>query len=114
MEKEQHQKCIKKCWECRHECQKTLFEHCLVVGGAHAQQDHVKFMVDCIEMCQLAADFMTRESELHQSICAACAEVCEACAESCEQIGNDEMLHCADICRACAQSCREMSEIPVT
>lgn len=99
------------CWECRTECMKTLFHHCLVMGGKHAEPKHVKLMTDCIQICQTSADFMTRGSTLHASICGACADVCEACAASCEAIGGDEMKHCAELCRKCAKSCREMSEM---
>jgi len=102
--------CIKLCWACRHDCQKTLFRHCLEEGGAHAAPDHVKLMTDCMEICQTAADFMTRESSMHTATCRACAEICEACARSCERIGDSHMNACAEICRQCAASCREMSD----
>ncbi|MDE3060799.1 MAG: four-helix bundle copper-binding protein [Pseudomonadota bacterium] len=102
------QECVRLCWECRHLCQETLFQHCLPTGGAHAGEYHVRIMVDCIQICQAAADFMTRNSPLHTSVCAACADVCEACARSCDDIGDEVMQRCAEACRACAQSCREM------
>ena len=105
------QACIQTCRECLSECQETLYEHCLEMGGEHAKKDHVKLMTDCIQICQTAADFMSRGSELHAAICAACAEVCESCAESCERIGGERMLRCAEICRQCAQSCREMGKM---
>ena len=100
--------CITLCWECRNECQETLFLHCLPTGGKNVEAEHVKLMADCIQACQTAADFMTRGSALHASQCAACADVCEACAKSCESIGGEEMKRCAEICRRCAASCREM------
>lgn len=103
------QDCIKACWNCRDTCQSTLYNHCLPHGGHHVEQAHVRVMADCIQICQTAADFMTRGSELHAAVCAVCAEVCDACAESCEAIGDEEMKRCADICRVCADSCREMS-----
>lgn len=105
------QDCINLCWTCRDECQKTFFNHCLAMGGKHVAQDHAKLMADCIEMCQTAADFMTRQSALHTSVCGTCADVCDACADSCEEIGGKEMEHCADTCRRCAESCRAMSEM---
>lgn len=107
--------CIQLCWECRTECQKTLYNYCLDEGGDHAESEHVKLMADCIEICQTAADFMVRNSPLHASVCAACAEVCEECAESCEQIGEQEedeqMEQCAETCYRCAESCREMGSM---
>lgn len=103
--------CIQLCWECRDTCQDTLYSHCLPTGGKHAETEHVKLMADCIQACQAAADFMRRNSRLHASECAACADVCEACAQSCERLGDAEMKRCAEICRRCATSCREMGKM---
>ncbi len=103
------QTCIQLCWECRHTCQETLFNHCLSMGGAHVEQPHVRIMADCIQACQTCADFMTRGSAMHAYECAACAAICEACARSCEKIGGKEMKACADACRRCAEACRDMS-----
>ncbi len=100
--------CIALCWECRAECMKTLYRYCLDQGGKHSHKSHVRVMTDCIEICQTAADFMTRESPLHTYICESCAAVCETCAESCAEIGGDEMDRCAETCQRCAASCREM------
>lgn len=105
------QDCIKTCWECRTECQTTLFNHCLEVGCKHVEKEHVKLMADCIQACQTAADFMVRNSLFHATECEACAIICEACAESCEKIGGAEMKKCAEVCRACAKHCREMSQM---
>lgn len=103
--------CITQCNECRDVCFDALYNHCLKMGGEHAEAEHVKLMTDCIQACQTAADFMRRGSALHASECSACADVCEACAESCEQIGGEQMLRCAETCRRCAQSCRDMGKM---
>lgn len=100
--------CIEKCWECRTECQDVLFNYCLQEGGAHADMAHVKVMTDCTQICQISADFMVRNSELHSIACAACAEICDACATNCETLNGEEMTYCAKLCRECAQSCRSM------
>lgn len=102
--------CIELCWQCRTECLKTLYGHCLEAGGEHVAPDHVLLMTDCIEICQLSADSMTRGSSMHTSICAACADICDACAQSCSDIGGDAMERCAEICRECADSCRKMGQ----
>lgn len=107
--------CIRLCWTARHICQKTLAEHCLPAGGKHAAPAHVLAMTDCIELCQVAADFMTRGSPMHTSVCAAAAMIADACADSCEALQphdispDGEMQRCADACRACAIACREMA-----
>lgn len=103
------QNCIKKVWECRNICQKTLFDHCLEKGEKHVNIEHVKLMTDCIQICQIAADFMTRHSEMYDTICDACAEICDACAKSCAEIDTKEMDECAKACEICADSCREIS-----
>lgn len=100
------QDCIRHCWECRHHCQTELYTYCLQEGGEHAQAGHVKLMTDSIQICQISADFMTRQSEYHEATCRACAEICRACAASCREIGMDD---CADICQACADSCAAMA-----
>lgn len=108
MNTEQIEKCKELCWRSRDTCQTTLFTHRLQMGDEYVAEAHVKIMIDCIEMCQLSADFITRESDMHVISCAACADVCDRCAVSCEQIGGDHMLACADICRECADACRSM------
>lgn len=105
--------CITQCWECRHECQTALYTHCLEEGGVHLGTDHVKLMTDCIQICQTAADFMTRNSPMHAAICRACADICDACALSCDRI--EDMETCADACRACSEACHDMAaRSPVT
>jgi len=100
-------------WQCRTTCMETLYAHCLTMGGPHVAAAHVKAMTDCIEACQVCADFMTRNSALHGVQCAACAEVCDACAKSCAAIESPQMQACADLCRRCAKTCRDMSRAPV-
>ncbi len=102
---------IQLCWECRATCQETLYQHCLDMGGEHVAAAHVKAMTDCIEICQVAADFMTRRSPLHMVVCAACAAICSACATSCDHIAGDTMKACADLCRRCAKACDDMGRM---
>lgn len=62
---------------------------------------------------------MLRGSDLHSTICGACAFVlrkrCASasevrCAADCEKMGDDaQMKACAHMCLCCAQSCRQMS-----
>jgi len=102
---EQRRQFIQACWDCRNECQETLFNLCLEMGGRHAEERHVKLMMDCIAICQTTADFMTRRSSMYNEVAGVCAQICAACADSCERIGGAEMLHCAEICRRCATCC---------
>lgn len=100
---------IRTALDCHSICLETV-THCLTKGGTHAQPDHIRLLLDCAEICQTAANFMTRRSTLHTETCRVCADVCDRCAESCEQLGDDEsMRRCAEMCRACAESCRQMT-----
>jgi hypothetical protein len=100
--------CIDECQTCHGICLETI-QHCLEMGGEHAEPEHIKLLQACAAICQTSADFMLMQSDLHGLTCGVCAEVCERCAESCDQFGDDEMMQrCAEACRSCATSCREM------
>lgn len=107
----QLQDCIKVCWDCRNKCQKTFFNYCLQMGGDHLKEAHVKLMTDCIQICQITADFMTRLSSFDKAICEVCAMICEACAKSCDDLKTEEMQSCAYVCRRCAESCQAMAKM---
>jgi hypothetical protein len=101
--------CIERCRDCQRACAQTL-TYCLQQGGHHAAPEHVRLMIDCAEICQTAANFMLRGSDLHVHTCAACAEVCDRCGEDCSRFGDDlRMQACAEMCRRCAASCHEMA-----
>lgn len=102
---------IEACNDCRDECERVLFQHCLETGGEHLAPEHVRLMADCIDICRTAASFMLRGSDMHADICNICADICDTCAESCDDIGGREMEHCAEACRDCAEMCREMSRM---
>lgn len=103
--------CIRLCDECRNICHDTLFNHALERGGEYARADHIRLMVDCIQICQVTADLMRRNSPYHFSMCGACADVSLACAEICEKFGKNfgPIVRCAQACRECASSCQTMS-----
>lgn len=104
--------CIQKCWNCRNACQQIFFNHCLKKGGKHVEESQAKIMIDCIQICQIAADFMIRQSEYHHEICAACAAICAACAEACAAMAEDtEMQKCAEACKECAEACQSMANL---
>jgi len=101
--------CIQNCRNTHEICLLTI-NHCLTMGGKHAEPAHIRLLQDCAEICQTSANFMLRMSDLHGAVCGVCAEVCEACAVSCDAFPDDaRMAQCAEMCRVCAQSCREMA-----
>jgi|DewCreStandDraft_5_1066085.scaffolds.fasta_scaffold01212_25 hypothetical protein len=103
-------RCIIDCLGCYSTCLETV-TYSLQVGGQHAEPARICLLLDCADICRTAAEFMLRNSDLHQRVCAICAEVCEQCAESCAQLGSHpQMRLCADICARCAESCRQMAQ----
>lgn len=103
------QRCIDACLECQQVCLETVM-HCLDKGGKHAAPDHVRTLMDCAEICQTSANFMSRGSQHHAETCGVCATVCDACAGSCDAMADDEeMKRCAEVCRSCAEECRKMA-----
>ena len=105
----QMQRCIELCQSCHDICLNTL-AYCLQQGGRHTEEQHLRLLMDCAQICQTSADFMLRESTFHPRVCGACADICESCADSCGTMSDDErMKACADLCRECATTCRDMS-----
>ena len=104
------QRCIEECLNCHSICTQTV-NHCLSMGGEHAQPTHITTLLDCAEICQTSANFMLRGSPLHARTCGVCTEACTRCAEECERLagGDQQMQACADACRRCAESCRQMA-----
>ncbi|WP_166822795.1 four-helix bundle copper-binding protein [Thalassoroseus pseudoceratinae] len=97
------QQCIDNCNECHQTCLAMLSRHCLEEGGAHVEAEHVRLMLDCIEICRTCADFMTRGSQMHAQVCQVCSDICKACADNCETVGG--MDECVAACRKCSESC---------
>lgn len=106
------QLCSQACTDCYRICVKTL-QHCLHMGGKHAEPNHIRLMLDCAEICQTSANFMLRGSDLHPRTCDVCVDVCERCAEECERIapGDEDMARCAELCRRCAESYAQMAAV---
>lgn len=102
--------CIQNCTDCHNICTETA-QHCLDMGGKHAEESHIRLLLDCAGICATSANFMLRGSDFHGKTCGVCAEICEKCADECERLadGDELMLRCAETCRRCAASCREMA-----
>lgn len=101
--------CIDNCQECARTCLETA-RHCLEMGGEHAAAEHITTLLDCAEICQTSANFMSRGSQMQGAVCGVCADACIRCAEACERFPDDEVMRkCAEICRRCAESCQRMA-----
>jgi hypothetical protein len=76
-------------------------------GGMELDPVHLRLLLDCAQMCEMTADFMSRNSPYHLYLCEVCAAICEACAESCALAGS--MEECAAICQECIVVCRALA-----
>lgn len=99
--------CIRACHDCHTICLSVATNHCLQLGGQHAEPQHIQLMLSCAEICQSAANFMAIGSERHRDLCRLCADVCRECARECEQLGD--MDDCVAACLRCAESCERMA-----
>ena len=105
------QRCIENCTACHATCVQTI-QHCLGMGGKHADAAHIGLMTDCAQICSVSADFMLRASDLHGRVCGVCADVCRRCADDCERVGggdDGQMQRCVEACRRCVDSCSAMA-----
>jgi hypothetical protein len=104
-----HDECMKACEECAEICAAN-FNHCLkLVEQGH--RDHARparMSLDCAEFCGLSICLMSRQSELVDTACAACADACKRCGEECAKYDSEMMKQCAEVCRKCEQACRAM------
>ena len=107
---EEMKRCIQLCQDCHAVCVQTI-GHCLRMGGRHAAPEHIKLLMDCAQICTTTADYMARESSLHDRMCGLCSEICGLCADSCEHVGGDDHMvkQCAELCHRCAGSCERMA-----
>ena len=102
---QQIQECIRSCTECHQVCLENAM-HAVAVGGRHASEGHVGLLLDCADVADVTARFLSRRSELHGYVCRACFAVAARCADECEQLG---MLTCAEACRRCAEACAQLA-----
>ena len=100
--------CVEECAACHALCIET-FTHSLADGEAR-EDAHLRLLLDCAEMCQTAAHFLLRESDLHAYTCRLCAAICRQCATKCERFRHDPLMDaCAQSCRRCAAACEGLS-----
>jgi hypothetical protein len=105
-------KAINDSTQCANQCLET-YNHCVHMGGKHADPGHLNSLLDCIEMCRTTTSAMIRNSEFSGHFCYLNAVICERCAESCFRTAAEDghMRECADFCRVCAESCRQISKL---
>jgi hypothetical protein len=97
--------------ECRESCTIGLM-HSLNEDGDFTAKDHIVWLLDCAEICNVTTNFLLRDSEYSGDIINICSYICEDCAESCESFFEDaNMKNCGEICRKCADKCRDAVDV---
>jgi hypothetical protein len=97
--------CIAACNECNRTCLQHI-EHCLSLGGAHSEPQHISMLLTCASVCRVTAELMSIESDWYATMCDLCAQVCDECADACDDLGD--MDDCVAACQDCAEECRAM------
>jgi hypothetical protein len=101
--------CINACTGCQNVCLQTR-DHCIGLGGEHANADLLRLLSDCERICRLSADYSLGRSTFSMQSCSLCADVCDACAAACAAFTKDNVMHdCATACTQCADTCARMA-----
>ena len=102
--------CIQRCLSCYAQCLETV-QHCLMMGGEHAAQQHIALMLTCARICETSASAMLLGAAQHDETCRACAAICHSCEEDCRRMagGDETMQRGAEACARCAESCDRMA-----
>jgi hypothetical protein len=101
--------CIEACLVC-HEASTEATARLRMQGPGDAGQ--IGALLDCADLCRLAASFLTRDSALHPMACALCAEACQRAARDCERLEDESVRRLAAACRRTADWCRRMAAAP--
>ncbi|TDL56028.1 four-helix bundle copper-binding protein [Paenibacillus dendritiformis] len=108
MTTEQMMTCIRECLECMKKCNQC-YDACLQEEEVNPMSACIWLTRDCADVCILAAQFMTRNSEHMKEACVLCADICNRCAEECRNHAYEHCQACAAACEACAKKCRAMA-----
>lgn len=98
--------CVPMCADCHLSCLATM-RYGLQQGGPHADQQVIRLLYDCAQMCQLCVTVLHSSPDLESQIFQACADYCGRCAEVCDSLADDPQFQaCGELCRQCAKGCR--------
>jgi hypothetical protein len=102
--------CIEAASMCYTVCTETL-TYSLNAGAALSEGDHIRFLIDCCEVCQTTQNSLLRVSAVGTMLVAVCAEACERVAESCRRVdeSDEQLALCAATCDRTADACRGLA-----
>jgi len=91
----------------------ACIQHCLKLGGEHADPDHILILMNTSEICRTFSQFLLSESHYSHELCGITSRICLACADSCDSFDrqeNEMMLECSSACLAFAQTCKDLEQ----
>jgi hypothetical protein len=97
--------CIAACNDCATECG-NCFAHMV---GKESKNSCPACCIECLAICRLCVDAITRNSPFAKQTCKLCADICDWCAKQCGAHDMDQCKRCAAACRRCAEACRKMA-----
>ena len=97
--------CIAACNDCATECG-NCFAHMV---GKESKNSCPACCIECLAICRLCVDAITRNSPFAKQTCKLCADIRDWCAEQCDAHNMDQCKRCAAACRRCAEACRKMA-----
>lgn len=103
---EKHQEIINILSQCVSACE-FCATSCLNEPSVQELKNCIQLDRDCADICSLAIQLLSRDSDQTASIINICADVCAKCAEECERHDHDHCVRCAQACRKCQQSCKD-------
>lgn len=84
----------------------TCLTACLKEEEVQKMVKCIRLDLDCAQICQLTAAFISRDSDHAKQLMKECAEICSKCAQECAK--HNHMEHCkicSEMCKKCAEMC---------
>jgi len=105
-----HEDLIQKLADCLAACQYCA-NQCLAEDDVAEMIDCIRTDRDCADACQMAINFVARQSSNSKSVVDLCRNLCKACGDECAKHDMDHCQACAKACRACEEACENFLKV---
>ncbi|MEO6903605.1 MAG: four-helix bundle copper-binding protein [Bacteroidia bacterium] len=84
----------------------TCLTACLKEEEVKKMVSCIRLDMDCAQICEVTAAFISRGSDHAKHLMKECAEICSKCAQECGKHAHMEHCKvCSDMCKKCAEMC---------
>ena len=104
----QYESCLAACQACVTACEGCATA-CLNEDDVKAMAPCINLCRDCADICSLSAQFMARDSSHAAHLCELCAKICDACGAEC---AKHKMAHCQQCAEACKSARKNAARWP--